>query len=101
MFLAVAGVVNTSLDVDTRLRPVAELVCTVMDYEIFGILLLKAKTQERYFRFSVGHSREVTERMRIKVGEGVTGTAAQRREAVLVGDVSAHPQYIPVAPNVR
>ncbi len=99
--LEVADVVNTTLDLDTTLRRVAELVRKVIDYEIFGILLLNEKTQELYFRFSVGHSREVADRMRIKVGEGVTGAAAQRREAVLIGDVSADPRYISAVPNVR
>ena len=101
LLLEVADVVNTTLDLDTTLRRVAELVRKVIDYEIFGILLLNEKTQELYFRFSVGHSREVAERMRIKVGEGVTGQAAQRAEGVLVGDVSSHPRYISVLPNVR
>jgi sigma-B regulation protein RsbU (phosphoserine phosphatase) len=101
LLLEVADVVNTTLDLDTTLRRVAELVRKVIDYEIFGILLLNEKTQELYFRFSVGHTREVADRMRIKVGEGVTGAAAQRREAVLVGDVSADPRYISAVPNVR
>jgi len=101
LLLEVADVVNTTLDLDTTLRRVAELVRKVIDYEIFGILLLNDKTQELYFRFSLGHSREVAERMRIKVGEGVTGLAAQRAEAVLVGDVSAHPRYISALPSVR
>ena len=99
--LEVADVVNTTLDLDTTLRRVAELVRKVIDYEIFGILLLNEKTQELYFRFSVGFSPEVADRMRIKVGEGVTGVAAQRREALLVGDVSADPRYISALPNVR
>lgn len=101
LLLEVADVVNTTLDLDTTLRRVAELVRKVIDYEIFGILLLNEKTQELYFRFSLGHSREVAERIRIKVGEGVTGTAAQRREAILVGDVSADPHYISAVPGVR
>jgi sigma-B regulation protein RsbU (phosphoserine phosphatase) len=101
LLLEVADVVNTTLDLDTTLRRVAELVRKVIDYEIFGILLLNEKTQELYFRFSVGFSPEVADRMRIKVGEGVTGVAAQRREALLVGDVSADPRYISALPNVR
>jgi phosphoserine phosphatase RsbU/P len=101
LLLEVADVVNTTLDLDTTLRRVAELVRKVIDYEIFGILLLNEKTQELYFRFSVGHSREVAERMRIKVGEGVTGIAAQRAEAILVNDVINDPTYISAVPNVR
>ncbi len=84
LLLEVADVVNTTLDLDTTLRRVAELVRKVIDYEIFAILLLNEKTQELRFRFQVGYSREVAERIRIKVGEGVTGIAAQRREPILV-----------------
>jgi sigma-B regulation protein RsbU (phosphoserine phosphatase) len=99
--LEVADVVNTTLDLDTTLRRVAELVRKVIDYEIFGILLLNEKTQELRFRFQVGYAREIAERMRIKVGEGVTGIAAQRREAILVDDVTKDPRYISAAHNVR
>jgi sigma-B regulation protein RsbU (phosphoserine phosphatase) len=101
LLLEVADVVNTTLDLDTTLRRVAELVRKVIDYEIFGILLLNEKTQELHFRFQVGYAREIAERMRIKVGDGVTGIAAQRREAILVDDVTKDPRYISAVPNVR
>ena len=64
----------TSLDLDTTLRRVAEVVRKVIDYEIFAILLLNEKTQELRFRFQVGYAPEFTDRTRIKVGEGVTGS---------------------------
>jgi phosphoserine phosphatase RsbU/P len=101
LLLEVADVVNTTLDLDTTLRRVAELVRKVIDYKIFAILLLNEKTQDLRFRFQVGYSREVAERLKIKVGEGVTGIAAQRREAILVHDVSQDPRYISAVPNVR
>ncbi|PYV75725.1 MAG: serine/threonine protein phosphatase [Acidobacteria bacterium] len=101
LLLEVADVVNTTLDLDTTLRRVAELVRKVIDYEIFGILLLNDKTQELYFRFSVGHSHEVADRLRIKLGEGVTGVAAQKAEAILVNDVANDSRYISAVPNVR
>ncbi len=101
LLLEVADVVNTTLDLDTTLRRVAELVRKVIEYEIFAILLLNEKTQELRFRFQVGYPPEVAERLRIKVGEGVTGIAAQRREALLIGDVTDNPQYISAVPNVR
>ncbi len=101
MLLEVADVVNTTLDLDTTLRRVAELVRKVIDYEIFAILLLNEKTQELGFRFQVGYPKEVADKMRVKLGEGVTGIAAQRREAILVDDVALEPQYISAVPNVR
>jgi sigma-B regulation protein RsbU (phosphoserine phosphatase) len=101
LLLEVADVVNTTLDLDTTLRRVAELVRKVIDYEIFAILLLNEKAQELRIRFHVGYTREMAERIRIKLGEGVTGIAAQRREAILVDDVSNHPEYISAVPNVH
>jgi len=101
LLLEVADVVNTTLDLDTTLRRVAELVRKVIDYEIFAILLLNEKTQELRFRFQVGYPKDVAEKIRIKVGEGVTGLAAQRREALLVDDVTTDARYISGVPNVR
>ena len=101
LLLEVADVVNTTLDLDTTLRRVAELVRKVIDYEIFAILLLNEKTQELRIRFQVGYAREIAERTRVKVGEGVTGIAAQRREPILVDDVTKDPRYISAVPNVR
>jgi phosphoserine phosphatase RsbU/P len=101
LLLEVADVVNTTLDLDTTLSRVAELVRKVIEYEIFAILLVNEKAQDLRIRFQVGYAREVAERIKIKIGEGVTGIAAQRREAILVDDVSKHPEYISGAPNVR
>ncbi|MBZ5573162.1 MAG: GAF domain-containing protein [Acidobacteriia bacterium] len=77
------------------------MVRKVIDYEIFAILLLNEKTQELRIRFQVGYAREIAERTRVKVGEGVTGIAAQRREPILVDDVTKDPRYISAVPNVR
>jgi phosphoserine phosphatase RsbU/P len=101
LLLEVADVLATSLDLDTTLRRVSEVVRKVIDYEIFAILLLNEKTQELRFRFQVGYPAEFTERGRIKVGEGVTGRAAQMRQAILVDDVTADHKYIAAIPNVR
>ena len=101
LLLEVADVLATSLDLDTTLRRIAEVVRKVIDYEIFAILLLNEKTQELRIRFQVGYPPEFAERTRIKVGEGVTGRAAQLRQAVLVDDVTADPKYIAAVANVR
>jgi len=101
ILLDVADVLATSLDLDTTVRRIAELVRRVMDYEIFAILLLNEKTQELRFRFQTGYPPEFAERARVKVGEGVTGQAAQLRQAVLIDDVTSDSRYIAAIPNVR
>ena len=101
LLLEVADVMATSLDLDTTLRRVSEVVRKVIDYEIFAILLLNEKTQELRFRFQVGYPPEFAERVRIKVGDGVTGLAAQERQAILINDVTSDTRYIAAIPHVR
>jgi phosphoserine phosphatase RsbU/P len=100
LLLDVADVLATSLDLDTTLRRVAEVVRKVINYEIFAILLLNDKTQEMRFRFQIGYPPEFAEKTRVKVGDGVTGLAAQLREPVLIDDVRKDPRYIEAIPNV-
>jgi sigma-B regulation protein RsbU (phosphoserine phosphatase) len=101
LLLEVADVVNTTLDLETTLRRVAELVRKVIDYEIFAILLLNEQRQELYVRFQVGYPPEIAERVRVRVGQGVTGRAAETRQPVLVADVTLPDFYIDALPNVK
>jgi sigma-B regulation protein RsbU (phosphoserine phosphatase) len=101
LLLEVADVLATSLDLDTTLKRVAEVVRKVIDYEIFAILLLNERTQELKIRFQTGYPPDFADRTRLKVGEGVTGRAAQLRQSVLIDDVTDDPTYIPAVPNVR
>src|SRR5689334_7960905 len=101
LLVEVADVLNTTLDLDTLLQRVAEVVKRVIDYEIFSILLLNERYQDLRFRFQIGHVPEVAERIRVKVGEGVTGRAVKERRAILVDDVSKDRQYIEAVPSVR
>jgi sigma-B regulation protein RsbU (phosphoserine phosphatase) len=101
LLLEVADVVNTTLDLETTLKRVAELVRKVIDYEIFAILLLNEQRQELYVRFHVGYPDGLADRLRIKVGEGVTGRAAQTRQPVLVADATRESFYLEGVPNVH
>jgi len=95
-----ADALNTTLDLQTLLHRVADLVRAVIDYRIFAILLLNDRTNELRMRFQIGHSADV-ERMRIRMGEGVVGQVAERREAMLINDVSVLSNYIDANSQVR
>jgi sigma-B regulation protein RsbU (phosphoserine phosphatase) len=101
LLVEVADVLNTTLDLDTLLHRVAEVVKRVIDYEIFSILLLNERNQELRFRFQIGHRPEVAEKIRVKVGEGITGRAVQERKAILVNDVLKESDYIEAVAHVR
>src|ERR1700740_1377286 len=70
-----ADALNATLDLNTLMHRVADLVRAVIDYKIFAILLLNDRAEDLRMRFQIGHSTEI-ERMRIKLGRGIAGQAA-------------------------
>jgi len=101
LLLQVGERLNSTLDLDELMTRIAETVKSVIDYEIFAILLLNEKTQELRVRFSVGHPEEAVRQLRIKVPEGIVGRAVRERRSVLVNDVRREPSYIQSLPAVR
>jgi phosphoserine phosphatase RsbU/P len=95
-----ADALNTTLDLNTLMHRVADLVRAVIDYRIFAILLLNDRSQDLRMRFQTGHTPEI-ERMRIKLGRGVVGQSALQRASVLVEDVTKLDNYIDANPEVR
>ncbi len=101
LLLEVSERISSTLDLEELMKRIAELVKGVIDYEVFAILLLDEKTQQLKVRFSVGHPVELVQSLRIKVGEGIVGRAAETRQSVLVNDVHQDPAYIQSLPQIR
>jgi len=98
-----ADALNATLDLNTLMHRVADLVRSIIDYRIFAILLINDRTHELWMRFQVGHAPEV-ERRRVKVGHGIVGQAALRRKSIRVEDVTTGPEaqhYIDANPAVQ
>jgi sigma-B regulation protein RsbU (phosphoserine phosphatase) len=88
------------LDLDQLLHRVADVVKRVIDYEMFGILLLDEERRELVLRKSVSYG-SIQEKTRIKLGEGLTGIAAQTKQPILVSDVRKDPRYLELIPETR
>jgi phosphoserine phosphatase RsbU/P len=101
LMVEVSERINSTLDLDELMARIAEIVKRAIDYEVFAILMLNEKTQELTVRFSIGHPDELIRQLRIKVGEGIVGRAAQTRRSVLVNDVLKDPAYIRTLSPIR
>jgi sigma-B regulation protein RsbU (phosphoserine phosphatase) len=101
LMLEVSERITSTLDLDELMRRIAEVVKRAIDYEIFAILLLNEKTQELRVHFSIGHPDQLVRHLKIKVGEGIVGRAAQQRRSILVNDVLKDPTYIQTQPSIR
>ncbi|MGA2146730.1 MAG: GAF domain-containing SpoIIE family protein phosphatase [Bryobacteraceae bacterium] len=99
--LEVSAVISQTLKLDQLLANVAEIVKTVLPYDLFAILLYHEKRRDLHIRYAVGHREEVVRNLAIALGEGITGAAAARREPLLVGDVRNDPRYLNAMDAVR
>ncbi|MGH9706736.1 MAG: SpoIIE family protein phosphatase [Candidatus Acidiferrales bacterium] len=93
--------INASLNLEEVLGTAAAQVKRLIDYEIFAVLLPEEGTNQLYFRFAIGHQREVVEHWRVAIGEGIIGAAAATGQAIRVGDVRADPRYLSALEDVR
>jgi len=93
--------INSSLDLDEVLKKTATLVKRLVDYEMFGVMLLDESTQRLYHRFTIGYGEQASKDWQIPLGQGITGTAAATGRAVRVGDVREDPRYINIIDAVR
>jgi sigma-B regulation protein RsbU (phosphoserine phosphatase) len=91
---------SSILDLDELLQRLAGIVKRVIDYEMFGVLLLDDERQELVLRQSVnfgpGH-----ERSRLPVSEGLCGAAVRSKQPVRVGDVRQDARYVGLVPETR
>jgi sigma-B regulation protein RsbU (phosphoserine phosphatase) len=99
--LEVSALTAQTLELDQLLANVAEIVQRVLPYDLFAILLYHEKRRDLRIRYAVGHREEIVRNLSIALGEGITGTAAARREPVLVGDVRNDPRYLNSVDAVR
>jgi sigma-B regulation protein RsbU (phosphoserine phosphatase) len=89
------------LDPDELLTRLAHLIKRVIDYRIFGILLLDEDTQLLEMKVAIKYGDDPSAMEPVKLGEGLVGYAALHKEVVLVPDVEKDPRYIRAVKGVR
>ena len=90
-----------SLDLEELLRALRDLVGKVVDYQVFAVLLRTADGQALRIRSSVGYRSEVVRDLRVELGKGITGVAAQQQKTLVVEDVRRDPRYLHTVDGVR
>jgi phosphoserine phosphatase RsbU/P len=93
--------VNATLDLDEVLALAAVLIKKIIDYELFGVLMVDSDGLYLTHRFAIGYPPGLAENLKVPIGQGITGTAARTGHPVRVGDVSEDPRYINAIDSVR
>jgi len=98
---AIGRQITPLLDVDELLQTAVEALHERFGYLSVQIYLIDQRSNELVARAVAGVPGMVVPGYRQKVGEGITGRAAERGERVLISDVSQDPDFIPCVPGVQ
>jgi sigma-B regulation protein RsbU (phosphoserine phosphatase) len=97
---AISSEISSILDLDDLLAKISTSVRGLIDFDAFSILLVDEEQKALRHRFSIRYDQRVNID-NIPLGKGVTGAAAECREAVRVHDTSKDPRYIASHPGIR
>ena len=84
----IANVVTKSLDLETVLNSALETTLEIMQCGIGGILLLDDEGQTLSYHANRGLSDGYTQKIQLRLGQGISGRAAESGESILVEDIS-------------
>jgi sigma-B regulation protein RsbU (phosphoserine phosphatase) len=91
--------VTSVLDLDELLQKIPQLIARLTKFHAFAVYLLDAKRAELSIAYSVGYPEECRTTLRLKVGEGLVGTAVAEGKPLLINDVRADPRYVEAVPG--
>lgn len=89
------------LEREELLRRIAQRVKPLIDYHLFSVLLWNEQAQYLEHVFSLRYGQRLEQKHRLRLGEGLNGTAALLRQPVRVGDVGNDPRYLKCSPDEK
>jgi len=89
----ISALILQSHDLDETLRNIVTLVARRMRSDVCSIYLLDADNVTLRLQASKGLSRKAVGKVTLRIGEGLTGMAAQKRHAIAIEEPQEHPSY--------
>ena len=99
--LEVGRALNRTLDLTQLLNLIVEKALELTNATTGAILLLDEEKQVLTIRAARNIAPDVVARLKLKLGEGITGSAAKEARTILVPDVTKEPRYVVGNPSVR
>ncbi|MDP9311894.1 MAG: GAF domain-containing protein [Chloroflexota bacterium] len=96
LLFSISSTVSSTLDVDTLLTDLLQVLAQRMAVTHGSVMLLDAETSQLVRRATLGPT--TTEISHFPIGHGVAGWVAQQREAVLIDDVTVDPRWVELGP---
>jgi len=90
------GIINSTLDIGKLLTIIMEIIKDIMNTEASTLLLFDEKSGNLVFKVALGQAgQELTEKYRVRVGQGIAGWVAANRKPLIVNDVYSDERFDP------
>ncbi len=90
------SIINSTLDMARLLTLIMEIIKDIMDAEASTLLLYEESSRDLVFKVALSEvGKELQERYRVKVGQGIAGWVAEHRSTVYINDVYNDPRFDP------
>ena len=90
------GIINSTLDIKKLLKIIMEIIKDIMDTDASTLLLYDEQSNDLVFKVALGEAENtLTEKYRVKVGQGIAGWVAENRKPTYVNDVYSDRRFDP------
>ncbi len=86
--------VTSVLDLDELLEKIPQLISRLTPFKAFAVWLLDEKSEELRIAYAVGYPEDVKRHFRLRLGQGIIGTAVAEGRSLLIDDVHADARYV-------
>jgi sigma-B regulation protein RsbU (phosphoserine phosphatase) len=93
--------VTSVLDLEQLLERLPKLISRIIEFEALAVYLLDHKRSDLTVAYSVGYPEPFAQSGRLRLGEGIVGTAVAEERSLLVNDVQADERYVEAVPGAR
>jgi sigma-B regulation protein RsbU (phosphoserine phosphatase) len=90
------GIINSTLDIAKLLYIIMEIIKDIMETEASTLLLYEDDTRDLVFKVALGEAgKELQEKYRVRIGQGIAGWVAENRRVVYINDVYSDARFDP------
>jgi phosphoserine phosphatase RsbU/P len=86
--------VTSVLDLDELLEKIPQLISRLTPFKAFAVWLLDEKGDNLRIAYAVGYPEDVKQHFRLRLGQGIIGTAVAEGRSLLIDDVHGDARYV-------
>lgn len=94
-------IMDSGLSLQERLDTIVGQAIDLTGADTGSLMLIDSETMELVIRSAKGISPQVTEKLRLGIGEGITGWVAKENQAAKIDQVKGDPRYVVADPRIQ